>query len=569
MYRKNKRTEQPLLLSDVADLSERSRDILKHSWADSFRREVFLRIPEDCFKGLYADQPSRPNVPANVLFGLELIKANYGWSDEECYEHFLFDLQVRYALGCDDFDDYNFDLRTWYYFRKRILEHALEKKENLYETVYRKITGGQIEKLGISTRLQRMDSTQLLSNIADQSRLELLVEAIQRLYRLLSESEQAVYAERLAPYIHKSAGQYTYPIRGKDAIWEHIQRVGEVLHGLLDQLAEPYHEDAVYQLAQRFFNENFHLVEQTATAKTNQEIQAGCLQSFDDVEATYREKGQHAYKGYVGNLSETCDPANPIQLITHVQVAPNRTSDIALLKEALPELKERTGLDVLVNDGAYVGPEIDQLMREYQITQIPTALTGTLPDHQDGKLAFSDFDLQLDQTGAITAATCPVGQAATIQPSKSGQTFRLVFPASACQACAFFQHGQCPVQLKPRQGEYAVSIPKDRASSSQRRRRFEQFKAEARNLRTAVEGTVYQVKHTWHGGKLPVRGLFRVTSVFICAALATNLRRINRYENDKQRGKFTSKKAREAQAPADFRFCQALWMPLCSSLAFL
>ena len=35
----------------------------------------------------------------NVLVGLETLKAGYGWSDEELYDHFVFDLQVRYALG--------------------------------------------------------------------------------------------------------------------------------------------------------------------------------------------------------------------------------------------------------------------------------------------------------------------------------------------------------------------------------------------------------------------------------------------------------------------------------------
>jgi hypothetical protein len=47
------------------------------------------------------------------------------------YEHFLFDMQVRYALGCDNFSEGDFDLRTMYNFRKRLSEHALESGENL------------------------------------------------------------------------------------------------------------------------------------------------------------------------------------------------------------------------------------------------------------------------------------------------------------------------------------------------------------------------------------------------------------------------------------------------------
>jgi hypothetical protein len=546
MYKRNPRSQQPLLLSDVQDLPERSLQYLRSSWADTFRREVFLRIPEDRFAGLYDPNPSRPNVPVNVLIGLDILKEGWGWSDEELYEHFLFDLQVRYALGCDNFGEGDFDLRTLYYFRKRVSEHALKTGENLYQVVFNQVTGEQIQKLGVKTEWQRMDSTQLLSNIADLSRLELLVEVFQRLHRMLSQTDQARYAQIFAPYIQESAGQYTYRIKGKQAVWERIQQLGVVLHDVLAKLAEAYAEQPIYQVAQRFFEENFQRVEMAVQAKTNQEIQAGCLQSLDDLEASYVEKANRAYKGYVGNLSETCHPENPLQLIVLTQTAENRVHDTQLLSAALPELKQRTGLQKLVTDGGYVGPDIDQAMRDQDVEQIPTALTGSLPAHREGRFALSDFAMSLDRAGRVTQATCPAGQEACIHPSVAGKSFRLIFPPEACQACAFFQKGQCLVQVNRAGKQSTLRVPKERASSSQRRRRFEQCKEEARNLRPAVEGTIFQVKHALRGGKLRVRGLFRVTSAFTCAALAVNLRRINRYENDQQGSKATFKKGWEA-----------------------
>ena len=64
-------------------------------------KEFFRRIDEDIFSVLYSEKNSRPNVPVNVLLGLETIKAGFGWSDQGLYDHYYFDLQVRYALGCD------------------------------------------------------------------------------------------------------------------------------------------------------------------------------------------------------------------------------------------------------------------------------------------------------------------------------------------------------------------------------------------------------------------------------------------------------------------------------------
>jgi len=50
---------------------------------------------------------------------------------------------------------------------------------------------------------------------------------------------------------------------------------------------------------------------------------------------------------------------------------------------------------------------------------------------------------------------------------------------------------------------------------AQRRRRSQIHQEEGRNLRAAVEATVRQVKHPFPGGKLPVRGQFRVTCTIL------------------------------------------------------
>lgn len=565
MYKKNRRAQQPLLLSDVNDLPQRTLKHLKGSWAETFRREIFLRIPEDRFAVLYDCDPSRPNVAVNVLIGLEILKDWHGWSDEELYEHFLFDLQVRYALGCDNFGEGDFDLRTLYNFRRRVSDHAMRIGENLFQVVFENITDQQIKKLNLNTRMQRMDSTQILSNIADLSRLELLIEAVQRLYRILSEADQASYREAFQPYIKESAGQYTYRIRGKEAVWQHIEQVGVMLHEWLGKLSA-YQEEPVYQTVKRFYEENFNLVETRVKAKTNAEITPGCLQSLDDLEATYRVKCHRAYKGYVANLSETCAPENPVQLITNVQVEPNRTSDIALLQSALPELQERMDLQTLVTDGGYVSPDIDAQLRQSELEQITTGLTGTLPNHQDGKKTLSDFEMTLDADGNVTQASCPIGQSASIRPSTSRKSFILTFASEACQTCPLYLADQCPIRFDKRNKRFALTIPKDRAISSQRRRRFERSKEEARSLRPAIEATVFHLKHALQRNKVRVRGLFRTTSVITCSALAVNLRRLHRYENDQLRGKYTSRNARKASSSAFPRSLAIHFEPLYSFL---
>ena len=99
MFQKNQRHFQIPLTSNVDELPEKLRKRLDTSWSEVFYREFFSRLNETHFGGLYADCPSRPNVPINVLVGLEYLKAGNGWCDEEMYAIFCYDVYVRYALG--------------------------------------------------------------------------------------------------------------------------------------------------------------------------------------------------------------------------------------------------------------------------------------------------------------------------------------------------------------------------------------------------------------------------------------------------------------------------------------
>jgi hypothetical protein len=208
MFRKNKAHLQPSLISNVNQLPEGQRQRLEQSWAGVFYREVFCRIDETTFGVMYADIPSRPNVAVNVLVGLEFLKSGMGWSDEELYDAFLYNVQVRYALGYDELGEGEFDLRTLYYFRERLNRHMQEKGVNLLAKAFEQVTDEQVAAFKLKTGIQRMDTTQVSSNIHEWGRLQLLVLVIQRVYRMLSEAEKAGYAERFQPYVKESAGHY-------------------------------------------------------------------------------------------------------------------------------------------------------------------------------------------------------------------------------------------------------------------------------------------------------------------------------------------------------------------------
>jgi hypothetical protein len=133
MFKRNDSHLQADMFSAATQLPPKSKQRLAESWAGAFYSEFFCRIDEGVFADLYSDQPSRPNVPVNLLVGFEVLKAGQGWSDEQAHDAVRFDLQVRHALGLNNLSEDVFTLRTVYNFRRAVANHAERTGSNLFE----------------------------------------------------------------------------------------------------------------------------------------------------------------------------------------------------------------------------------------------------------------------------------------------------------------------------------------------------------------------------------------------------------------------------------------------------
>jgi len=277
VFRRNEEHRQVFLFSSVYELPKNQLKRLEESWAGSFYRELFTRLDEELFAVLYSDEPSRPNIPVNVLMGLETLKSGFGWSDEQLYDAFCYNLQVRYGLGYRDVKEGHFELRTLYNFRRRITEYMHETGINLIEKAFEQVTDEQTEAFQLKTGKLRMDSTQIASNIREMSRLQLLVEVLQRVHRMLSEEDQKHYEKDFEPYLQGTSGQYIYRIKGEE-VADHLKPIGELMHRLVNELRADYGQEPTYQMLERVFQEHFTIDDEGDTRpKQGKELSAGSL----------------------------------------------------------------------------------------------------------------------------------------------------------------------------------------------------------------------------------------------------------------------------------------------------
>jgi hypothetical protein len=526
MFRKNDQHQQVPMFSTLNDLPPKQRYRLETSWAGTFYRDFFCRIDEDIFAILYSDEASRPNVPVNVLVGLEALKAGFGWSDAELEAQMAFNIQVRYALGYRDLTVGHFELRTVYNFRRRVTQHMQATGENLLEEAFEQVTDEQIAALELKTGKLRMDSTQIASNIRQMSRLQLLVEVLQRVWRMLGEENQPPYAPAFAPYIKGTSGQYTYHIEPGEGP-RHLEAIGMLMRQLVTDLATAYGDEAAYQVLARVYDEHFVEVETGLRPKVGEELSANSLQSPDDWEATYRTKRGQGYQGYVANVTETCDPANEVQLIVKLQTAPNNTDDAAMLDDVVPELVDRTDVDEMYTDGGYNSPAVDETLNAARIEQFQTAIRGKKAD--DDRVGVSDFVFTRNEDGVPQTVRCPGEQDTEVVATRTPGRFTARFEADRCAGCPLIDH--CPTQRLKRKPQYRIlRFDQQQVNVAHRRENQRQAKASGRNLRSAVEATVRSVKHPFRQGKLPVRGEPRVSMMLVASAAMTNVRRIWRYQ---------------------------------------
>lgn len=516
VFRPHDQHRQSEVFSVVKSLPEKRRSRLEASWAATFYRECFCRIDERLFERLYSDKGSRPNTPVNMLVAAEVLKSGFGWSDEELYDNLQFDLQARYALGVTRLETDVFELRTLYNFRRRVREHAERTGENLIELAMAQVTDAQRAAHGIAAGWQRMDSTQVLSNIAVLHRLELVVTTVQQIFRRMKAAEQAVWEERLGVYLSDRAQRICYRIPPSKNEF-HLERLGE----MVSQMAATLGGKAGRRAARLLESLYERTDEGVLRLKPVREIAAGSLQSPHDEEATYREKGGRKYQGYVVGVSETCSPDNPVQLVTDVVVAPNTTDDGALLASTLQRQAER-GIEILevTVDGGFTGPVGEGACREHGVKMHPTRIRGG--QTKAGRFGWKDYEWQLDANGEAVNVCCPQGQTARLQPSKDKHLVAY-FDVAGCSACPFFK-GPCRTVKKPRGAR--LYVPRRSVTVARLRQGMRDVD---RSVRAVVESTILSIKNGLEASKLPVRGQIRAQMHMSGSAMMVNVRRLHRW----------------------------------------
>jgi hypothetical protein len=517
MFQKNNSHFQKNLFGMEPQLSKVKLKKLQQSKEMYFYQEFFSKIAEEDFLPLFSASASRPNAPVNALVAACILKEHCGWTIRELLDRIDFDLLTRTALGLSNWAETPFCNATYFNFQNRLLQHFLETGENLLERVFDKMTSQQLAALKLKTDIQRMDSFQALSNIRSYSRIQLFIEMLLRLYRVLDEQEQLRFQEILAPYLKRSSGKYVYELKGAEIIPE-LEKLAAAYQVLYTALKDTHAQQEVFRTFARVYTEHFTVVSAKMQMRKAEEIPSGSLQSPDDPDATFRSKNGESYKGQVVNICETAHPENALNLITDVVVAANNTDDRTLLQERVDVLLSKTpDLKEIHTDGAYGRAVNDENMAEHHINHVQTAVRGRAPQ----------VEIKIVET-ALTKylVSCPQQQ---VWSEKTRTREKALFDAVRCATCP--QATNC--QTIEMNAQRVFYFDQKMARRSQRACAIETLPPERQRLRPNVEATVKEFTTSYnHKGKLRVRGWFKTMLFAFFKSWAINFGRIYRYLRD-------------------------------------
>ena len=493
-----------------------------------FHQKVWpaLEAQRGALEAMYCAGNGRPPIDPVLVAGVTLLQFIEKAPDRQALERLRLNLGWKEALDLT-VDYAGFHPTTLVHFRQRLLEH--EQGRVGFDAL---LQGLEQEGLVARRGKQRLDSTHILGQVAQMSRLEktratvrLFLEMLERAGRLGDLPEGAALRER---YLDSDVLWHKL---SKETLAERFQQTGQDMQMLLAWVEN--HKDLLAhektKLLQRVFGEQFEVT--PASPAVRKQEDSGTVQNPHDPQAQWAAKDQNKSKTWVGykvQIAETVPeqtgpkaPGEPTRaFLTEVTTTEAIVSDLEGC-ERLEQQQEQHGLgraDKKYVDAAYV--TADTLA---QAAAEGRELIG--PAHPAINSRSKGFTTdQFDISVAERRAVCPAGQASTqcsrLENAETGQIEYRFEWSYHCDDCPL--QAQC---TKAGSGRRAVTVSQHHDLLQARRREMQTpaFQ-EQMHQRNAIEGTISEFARNG-GRRTRYRGLAKTALADYFHGAAINAKR--------------------------------------------
>jgi len=545
---------QTSLLEPAYQLTPAKSARLAKTWAWQFRARCLPLIDERAFAGCYCADNGRPNAPIRVVIGLLVLKEVFTLTDAEVRDAAEFDLRWQTALGLTP-DAPVPCQKTVHNFRALLAVH------DRAATLFADITDQLLAALGLQTDRQRLDSTQICSNIAVLSRLSRFCETHRLLlHRLARKAPGALARIPVAVqrrYVREdgtdSSDEDARSTEGRRRIAVCARDAWRLVDALRGVELPPTVAHA-YALVERLLREQCVTLADPATPPADDadatepavpvrgrekgEVAAGGLQTPHDPDATYGHKGV----GYTVTLGETVGNGEMPELITYVALTNAQASDQLQTLPAVDALAVRDMQPVELLADTSFGSTANLLACQERGTRLIAPVPGGAVLPTDPPCIF----VACLPGAAPTACRLGIPADTTDRITREDKTvvYLVRFAAGACAGCP---HGDvCPTVRQP-DGSRQYRVAEGEAVNLLRRwQETTPAFQDAYAWRSGIEATNSECKRAHSLGRLRVRGWAPVQVAVYLKALACNVKRAMTHWQRQARGQETAAGAAES-----------------------
>ena len=491
---------------------------LRGSIYETFRQQVYEKVNNAAFEVLSPSKDGRPHTPFDMLVTIMGIKEWHGWTFDELEVQMYFNFGVRYACGMTP-GDAPITKRTVYKFLQELREHEDETGVDLCKEEIIRLMVDHKETFKVNGKIARADSTQLATNVTAYNRMELVIQTIKLLYKVVSEEDKEYIMGLCEAYIKYDSDNIVGGLTG-EAVKIELPRAGAMMLDIQEHFGNKYEKLYEWNLFVRVFNEQFKIEMQddkvNVVKKPFEEKTSSDVRSIHDPEATLRYKNGENHTGYVLNATEIVDWDLGLNLIVDVEVCQNNVYDGHIMCDRLDVVKEiAPELDELHVDAAYSGADLDAKLDAYGIKVAQTCICGVK----------SSVTMLIEKDKNNYYATCASGQRVACVLRKKG--YAVDFDPSICKSCPHLD--KCPVRLNKTSGNYVYYLNETMLYRKVRHSYIYFIPESRRALRSGVESTMWQYKCKTNAGKTRLRGLIRHKLWALFRTLGINISRIHKY----------------------------------------
>jgi len=521
MFRKNDKHGQADIFTNKTFLSNRLKKRLKNHWSVIFYEKIFKFIKEDDFSVIYCNDNGRPNYPVNILVAFEIIKEMKGLTDEDMHEHFHFDISYQQAFGIENINEWEFSIRTLYYFRSRLAEFEFAGNPNPIMNVFKDGRDKIIEELGIKTNQQRIDSVYIGANIKRMNRLMLFHKVLSNLLKFIQNNGIEIN-EEMKKFLKEDEDSISYRLTS-DRVGETIKEIARSLYNIIEYYRDnpDINESKEYKDACRLLSEQCNISDSdnypNIKLKEPKDISSGSIQNPADTDATYKKKNNTEYRGYKVEAAETCNKDNPVQVVTSVETYKNNVDDTVNFAKMIQDLHEETDADTLIVDGGFPCKEARECAEELEIEIIATGIRGKKTEKED---ILNTNDFVFDDQGLIEK--CPNSKRPIKQTLNAEKELKASFDRRECTICRL--NSRCIAYLSENKSCLKVDVNRRWLDKRASEILNEEYRKKCL-LRPPVEGLMEKIKPKYLSGRTLFRSLAKVKSRSIYKAIGINFKR--------------------------------------------